>query len=259
MMGVGSLGYGGPPSSSTASSNLSALAPPFFTIDRFNSKPCSNPLVQFPESPYTAPFGHTWPYSTPSAPIPDMYQQSQLEIDSSTRITSVPLPDDYGFRYSMSQPDDPQPITWSTVNPGPKTYDSKVDSFYPPYISSMVNHDSPLVAFSEPTYDLLPSSGLVSADLSSQVDYTQNLHGLEYTTELHGVWDGTLDGKLGKQAELTGSSFFDNTRAGGSSAYMKQMNQGMCFLSEILSFKIILYSLILRQNNFFFIWGTCSF
>ncbi|CAI9086999.1 OLC1v1020950C5 [Oldenlandia corymbosa var. corymbosa] len=231
MMGIGSLGYGGPSSSSSSSSsNLSASAPPF-TVDRFNLKPSgSNSSMQFPEFPaYGSPFGPAWqPYTNPR-PDNTIYPKSELEIDSSTRTTSVPLPDDYGFQYSMSKPNDPasQAFTWSSTSPGPKTFSSTlVDSFYNQYAPPMADHDSsPSLGISEHNYDLLvPSSGLVStADLSSQVDYT---HGLEYGTQLHGVWNRTLDGKMNEPAGISGCSFLDDTPALALSTYEKQMIQG---------------------------------
>ncbi|KAL3524480.1 hypothetical protein ACH5RR_017314 [Cinchona calisaya] len=235
MMGLGSLGCGGPSSSSSSSlsSNLSALAPPF-SVDRFHSKPSSNPLLEFPDlQPYAAPFGQSWQYSNPSAPRPDLYQKSELDIDS-TRITSVPLPNDYGFRYSVSHSNDydPQTTPWSTLNPTTKSsaatfsYDGKVESYYPPYVSSVVNNNAPLVTLSEPSYDMLPSSGLVSANTPSQVDYTQSLSGLEYTPQWHGGWKGLVDAKRGKHAELDVHFSFNSPNAGDSQAYGNLLNQG---------------------------------
>ncbi|KAL3521726.1 hypothetical protein ACH5RR_019875 [Cinchona calisaya] len=243
MMGLGSLGGGGPSSSSlSSSSNLSALAPPF-TVERFNLRPpTSNSPVQFSDSqPYAAsaaPFGHTtWQYLNPSAPTPrpDMYQKSELDIDSNTRITSVPLGNDYLFGYSDPRAsNDPQHnISWSTVNPSPKNssatflYDGKVESYYPPFVSPVVNHDSPLVPLTEPHYDMLPSSGLVSSsNLPSQVDYTLSLSGLEYPPQWHGGWNGLVDAKRGKGAALDGGFSLDNRNAGDAHAHGSQMNQG---------------------------------
>ncbi|CDP16011.1 unnamed protein product [Coffea canephora] len=243
MMGFGYWGDGGPsPSSSSAaasssaSSNLSALAPPF-TVERFSLRPpTSNPSVQLSDSqPYAA--AHvTWQYSNPSAPTcrPHVYQKCDLNLDS-TRTTSVPTGNDYHFGYSVPQSNsDPQTTHWSTVNPCAKSsssatfsYDAKVNSYYSPYVSPVVDHDSPLLALTEPSYDTLPSSGLLSSpNVPSQVDYTQSLSGLEYPPHWHTGWSGLIDAKRGKQAKLDMGFSLDITNAADSHAYGNHMNQG---------------------------------
>lgn len=252
MMGLGYWGGGGGPSpsssssssaaagaaSSSASSNLSASAPPF-TVERFSLRPpSSNSSVQFSDSqPYAAAHA-TWQYSSPYPPAPTsrshVYQQSDLNLDS-TRITSVPIGNDYHFGFSVPQSNsDPQTTHWSTVNPCVKSsssatfsYDAKADSYYPPYVSSVVDHDSPLLALTEPSYNTLPSSGLGSSpNVPSQVDYTQSLSGLEYPPHWHTGWNGLVDAKRGKQAELDFGFPLDITNTGDSRAYGSHMNQG---------------------------------
>ncbi|KAI5657494.1 hypothetical protein M9H77_26287 [Catharanthus roseus] len=227
MMSLGSFGGGGP-SSSPPTSNLSALAPPF-TVDRSNSKPSASPLLQFSESPYATGFSHTWQYANPAASGLDAYQKSELEADS-TNITPMSSANDYHFRYSVSESNNTPSNCWSTLNSTAKTstdpflYDSEVGTYYPPYVSPVADEGTPLVALSDPSYDVLPSSGLVSANASSQVDYTQSLSGLEYTPSWGGICYGLVDTKRGKHAELDGSFIKDKSNASVSVAFTNYLN-----------------------------------
>ncbi|KAL0299765.1 UNVERIFIED_CONTAM: hypothetical protein Sradi_6636300 [Sesamum radiatum] len=93
MAGLGSIGSGAGGNSSASSSNLSALAPPF-TVDRLNTQPNSNPLLHYPDPPYSVePFSHAWQYARPSAPGPEL-------VMDSTGIASMPLSDEYRFSAS---------------------------------------------------------------------------------------------------------------------------------------------------------------
>ncbi|KAL2556313.1 uncharacterized protein Fot_01052 [Forsythia ovata] len=175
MMGLGSMGSGVGGNSSSSTSNLSALAPPF-TVERSNPKLNSNQILHFTDSSYAAaPDGQTWKYPHPSPPRPE----------DSTRIDSLP------FAYS-----NPTPITlpstdWSALSPNAKTsagvfsYAGEVKSYCPSYVSPMVGKDSPAVFDYGPFYDLKPGSG---PDISSQIDYTQSLSGLEYAQRGDDAW-----------------------------------------------------------------------
>ncbi|KAL2540316.1 Uncharacterized protein Adt_01294 [Abeliophyllum distichum] len=193
MMGLGSMGSGVGGNSSSSTSNLSALAPPF-TVERSNPKLNSNPIVHFSDSSYaTAPDGQTWKYPHPSAPRPE------VNIDS-TRIDSLP------FTYSNLTPITLPSTDWSALSPNAKTsagafsYAGEVKPYRSPYVSPMVGKDSPAVFDYGPIYDLKPGSG---PDISSQIDYTQSLSGLEYAQRGDDAW-AFDDGKLAKQIELDG-------------------------------------------------------
>ncbi|KAA8540105.1 hypothetical protein F0562_026797 [Nyssa sinensis] len=246
MMGLGSLGNGG---SSSSSSNLSALAPPF-TVDRSNPRPNSNPLMHFTESPYAVSFNsslHNWQYSHSSDSRPDFFSNPVTEGDY---IQTTCLPSLSDYRYSGSQ-SIPSPSThWPPLSPGVKnaTGDfsflqysadvatSLVDSkpYYSPYVTPVVDDGTPLVAFNEPSNDLLCSSHVVPLEESSQVDYTQSLSGLEYTPQWGGIWSGLVDGEQGKQTEPNSSLCSKEMNVAGPYAYQNYMKQGAC-VAEILS------------------------
>ncbi|CAI9767760.1 unnamed protein product [Fraxinus pennsylvanica] len=196
-------GVGGNSSSST--SNLSALAPPF-TVERSNPKFSSIPILCFSDSSYaTAPNSQTWQYPHPSAPGPE------LNIDSK-------IMDHFPFAHSSPTPISPPSIDWSVPISPPSTnwsalssnaktstdvfsYAGEVKPYYSPYVSTMVGKDNPSVVEYEPFYDPRPTSG---PDLSSQVDYVQSLSGLEYAPQWHDAW-AFDDGKQAKRVELDGS------------------------------------------------------
>ncbi|CAI9774216.1 unnamed protein product [Fraxinus pennsylvanica] len=202
MMGLGSLGSGVRGNSSSSTSNLSALAPPF-TVERSNPKLNSIPNLHFSDSSYaTARDGQTWQYPLPSAPGPE------LNIDS-TIVTSFP------FAYSSPGPISPPstdwsaPIStpganWSALSTNAKTsadvlsYAGEVKPYYSPYVSPIVGKDSPSVVDYGPFYDPRATSG---PDLSPQVDYIQALSGLEYASQWDDAW-AFDDGKQAKQVEL---------------------------------------------------------
>ncbi|XP_022890425.1 uncharacterized protein LOC111405663 [Olea europaea var. sylvestris] len=205
MMGLGSLGSGVGGNSSSSTSNLSALAPPF-TVERSNPKLNSIPTLHFSDSSYaTAPDGQTWQYPLPSAPGPE------LNIDS-TIVTSFPFT--YSSRGPISPPStdwsvpvSPPGSHWSALSTNAKTspdafsYAGEVKPYYSSYVSPIVGKASPSFVDYGPFYDLRPTAG---PDLSPQVDYTQTLSGLEYTPQWDDAW-AFEDEKQAKQVELDGS------------------------------------------------------
>ncbi|XP_059628920.1 uncharacterized protein LOC132271534 isoform X2 [Cornus florida] len=236
MMGLGSLGNGG---STSSSSNLSALAPPF-TVDRSNPKPMSNPLVNFTEPPYAVPFNSSsqyWSNSYSSASRPDFFSNVNPEVDS-IRTTCVASVTSFGF--SGSQSINSPSANWSPLNPSAKdaidvSYlrysgdipTSLVESkpFYPPYVSPVVDHDTPLLALNEPSFDLLPMSHVVPSDVPSQVDYTRSLSGLEYTPHWGGIWNGLANEEHGKRVELERNFCSEEMNIAGSYVYSNYMEQ----------------------------------
>ncbi|KAL4575705.1 hypothetical protein LXL04_011789 [Taraxacum kok-saghyz] len=235
MMG---LGYLGSSSASSASSNLSPLAPPF-TVDRSShNKPVlnSNSLSHLNDPSYGVPFTSSWPYSHASGAS----ARHNILADS-PRTTTLPS-NDSGYMI-------PEPVNlpgtgnwsglnsngkhgleqisphWSAAYPSSKrvtdsfSYNlSEAKPFYPPYASSLRNDDIPLVTSSEPGYDLLSASGLAHGDETSQVDYTRSLSGLEYNPQQDSVWSGKQVKKL-----ETDDSFFSEE---ANLAYNNYLNQG---------------------------------
>lgn len=230
-MGFGSFGGGGS-SPSPSSSNLSASAPPF-TVDRSNSKPGTASLLQFPESSYATSFGHTWQFANPPVSGPVVYKKSELETDS-TIITPATSANDYHFRYCPSPADNKQSNHWSTLSPCSETaidaflFDPKVETYYPRYVSPVVDDGTPLVALNDPSYDVLPPSDLVSSNASAPVDYTQSLSDLEYNRNWGGggACYGVVDAKRGKHAKLDGSFVSEKSNATDAVAYTSYLNQG---------------------------------
>ncbi|KAL0321632.1 UNVERIFIED_CONTAM: hypothetical protein Scaly_2459600 [Sesamum calycinum] len=218
MAGLGSVGSGAGGNSSSSSSNLSALAPPF-TVDRLNTQPNSNPLLHYPDPPYSVePFSHAWQYARPSAPGPEL-------VMDSTGIASMPLSDEYRFSAS------PTSTHWSAISPGTRTpvsafaYGSEVKPYYSsPYGPSLVGEESLLVKDEGSHYNSVPTSGL---SVTSQLDYTQSLFDLEYGHQwVDGL--GFDDGKRAKRVELDGSFSSEKANVGGSYSYNNQLNQGGC-------------------------------
>ncbi|CAA0838428.1 Unknown protein [Striga hermonthica] len=183
MMGFSRMGSGAGANSSSSTSNLSALAPPF-TVDRSNPKPNSNPNLPYHDSPYTAePYSHGWEYSIPSAPI----------VLESTGMPSVPLPDDH--RFSAATTVSPTITHWSTFRPVDKASTSSfascgdVKPYYSPYVPRMVGEESPLVEVDVSCYSKGPTS---------QIHYTRGVWDVDYEAE----WAGNLglnDGGLGTE------------------------------------------------------------
>ncbi|KAL0317915.1 UNVERIFIED_CONTAM: hypothetical protein Sangu_2205800 [Sesamum angustifolium] len=218
MAGLGSIGSGAGGNSSSSSSNLSALAPPF-TVDRLNTQPNSNPLLHYPDPPYSVePFSHAWQYARPSAPGPEL-------VMDSTGIASMPLSDEYRFSAS------PTSTHWSAISPGTRApvsafaYGSEVKPYYSsPYGPSLVGEESLLVKDEGSHYNSVPTSGL---SVTSQLDYTQSLFDLEYGHQwVDGL--GFDDGKRAKRVELDGSFSSEKANVGGSYSYNNQLNQGGC-------------------------------
>ncbi|KAA8533520.1 hypothetical protein F0562_031046 [Nyssa sinensis] len=235
-MGLGSLGNGG---SSSSSSNLSASAPPF-SVDRSNPKP---PLFHLTES-FSSSF-HNWQYSHSSASTPDFFGNPVTEVDS-IRTTYLPSMNDH--LYSGSQSISSPSTHWPPLNPTVKNETNAfsylqysggiptnhVDSkpYYPSYVPP-VDDDTPLVSLNEPSYDLLSSSLVVPLDGSSQVDYTESLSGLEYTTQWGGFWNGLADREQGKRLELDRSFCSEEMDVAGSYAYKDYMKQGACIAQSL--------------------------
>ncbi|KAJ8554224.1 hypothetical protein K7X08_024902 [Anisodus acutangulus] len=201
MMGLGSLGNGG---SSSSFSNLSPLAPPF-TVDRSNSKPGST---------YTGsvPFGQqSWqPYPDPSTTGYNFFPKHEIVTDS---MPTTCMPE-------FTPTDSVKPSSndlWSTSNPTANVSTETYSGYYAPYVPSIVTNDSPSAAFNGGSFDVVPNSGNISVNVSSQVDYTQSLSGLEYPVSHWSVWTKVGDGK---QDERKG------VNAGVSFGYMNCMSQG---------------------------------
>ncbi|KAK6155473.1 hypothetical protein DH2020_009721 [Rehmannia glutinosa] len=219
MMGFGPMGSGTGGNSSSSTSNLSALAPPF-TVDRLNPKPNSSPSLHYSDPPYTAePFSHGWQFTSPSAPIPE-------SVFESTGITSVPLSDDY--RYSASATISPTSAHWSALSSVTKAsssafaYGGEVKPYYSPYVPPLVGEDSLLVGDEGSHYNVGPTSG---PSVKSQTDYAPDLFDVDYENR----WVGSLgfdDGKRAKRGELDGSFSFEKANLGGSHGYKSQLNRG---------------------------------
>ncbi|PSS04510.1 Secreted beta-glucosidase adg3 precursor [Actinidia chinensis var. chinensis] len=238
MMGLGSFANGG---SSSSSSNLSALAPPF-TVDRFNPKPNSNPLANFTEPPYAVPFHSSfpnWQYSHPSASRPDLFYNIESEFDS-IRTTGLPTANDYGYlgSHSVSSSNAPMPSLSPNVSTAADRftflqYSSAIPNncvepkeYYPP-LSPVVDDAIPLVTLNEPSYDLLSPSHVGPLCGTSQVDYTRSLSGLEYTPPWSGIWNRLADEEQGKRVGRDGNFCLEGKSDAGSYV-QKYMKQGAC-------------------------------
>ncbi|KAL6509212.1 hypothetical protein OROGR_022522 [Orobanche gracilis] len=218
MMSLGPMGSGAGGNSSSSTSNLSALAPPF-TVDRLNPKPNSNPSLHYSDPLYMAePYSQGWSYASPSAPIPKLAFES-------TGITNVPSSEDYR---TISPPTSTH---WSSLNSGTKASasafaygGSEVKHYYSPYVPPLVGgEDSLLVKDGESHYDVGPVLG---PSLKSQIDYTLNLWDVNYGAP----WVDNMgfdDGKLSKREEVDGSSF-EKVKLGGSGphSYGNQLSEG---------------------------------
>lgn len=223
MMGLGSLGNGG---SSSSFSNLSPLAPPF-TVDRSNSKPNSNQLLNFSDSSYTGtvPFGQSWQYADPSAAGYNFFPKHEIVTDS-VPTTCMPLPPEFSPSDSVK----PSSNLWSTSNPtanaSTDAYSFGHEGYYGPYVPSIVNNDHPSAAFNEPSLDVLPNSGNIPVNASSQVDYTQSLSGLEYPVSHWSFFSKVADGKQDERKGVDGSFSLGKVNADASFGYRNCMSQG---------------------------------
>ncbi|KAL7003754.1 hypothetical protein U1Q18_004900 [Sarracenia purpurea var. burkii] len=237
-----SLGYLTNGSSSSSSSSLSALAPPF-TVDRSN-KPNSNPRVHITGSPYAVPFHYpfnNWQYSHSSSSRPDLFSNLDLELGS-IPTTGLPSISDYGYSSShpVSSLSSHMPPLDPNANAGTDAFtflqfssctpsvcvESK--PYCPPLVSPVVDDAISLVALNEHSYDLLSNSCVTALGETSQVDYTRSLSGLEYTPPWGSFWYGLADGELGKQGEVDGSFYSEDTNDDGSYVYEKYMKQEAC-------------------------------
>ncbi|KAL3653744.1 hypothetical protein CASFOL_003425 [Castilleja foliolosa] len=169
MMGLGPVGSGVGGNSSSSTSNLSALAPPF-TVDRLNPKPNLNHNMHYPDSPYSAePYSRGWQYPTPSAPISEL-------VFESTGIDNVPVSDDYLYS-PLSTISPASSIHWPTANKAQTSafaYGGEVKPYYSSYVPPLVGEDSLLAEDEGTRYNVGPTAGKPQADYSSSlfdVDY----------------------------------------------------------------------------------------
>ncbi|XP_052185309.1 uncharacterized protein LOC127796864 isoform X2 [Diospyros lotus] len=214
MMSLGSLGNGGPPSST---SNLSASAPPF-TVGRSCSNPNSSPLVHFTEPPYAVPFlpsFHNWQhYSQSSSSGPDLYSNLDSEVDS-IRTTSLPLCNDYQYVGGSHSASSVNPKLGTHMPPLNTNSDAATDAFtflhyssgmpsnaveskpyYPPLVSPVVGDNIPLVTVNKTGYNLPSTSCAAPLDVTYPVDYAQSLSGWG------SFWSRLADEELAKWVEL---------------------------------------------------------
>lgn len=223
MIGFGTLGNGAGGNSS-ATSNLSALAPPF-TVDRLNPRPNSNPFSHYSDSPYAAESfnPHPWQYARPSAPLPEI-------ANDSPGINSGPMSDDY--RFSAPTSVSPSSTQWSVLNSGTQTtssafaYGGEVKPYYSPYVPPLVEEDSLLIEDEGSRYTAVPTSGLSA---TSQHDYTRSFFDLEYGPQSAECW-GLDDWKRVKRSDIDGSFSSEKANAGGSRSFVNQLYQGMHFI-----------------------------
>lgn len=274
MLGLGTFGNGNG-GSSTSSSNLSALAEPF-TVDRPVPKPPSNPLVNFAESNYVAPFNsslHNWVHPQSSCSRTDYFSNPNSVVDSVQ-------PSSNAYRYSVSQP-----VNSPVINLPPLTHvvsgvahlpslspvsSAGTDVFslgqcsdhnktslveanpyhQTPYVTPSIEDNSPLVVFNEPSYDLLTTSHAGHMNGSTSLDdYTGSISGLEYPTPWSGFWSGLADDEQGKQVELNGSLCSKESNFAGSSIYRSYANQGKSSSLLVYAFCSIIYSLTYTKKK----------
>lgn len=236
MMGLGSFGNGG---SSSSFSNLSPLAPPF-TVDRSNSKPSPTQLLNFSDSSYTGsvPFGQSWQYA-PADPSPTGYNFFPSATDSVPTTCNMSLSPEFSPSDSVK----PSSNVWSTSNPtvnaSTDTYAFGHEGYYAPYVPSIVSNEHPSSAFSEPSLDVLPNSGNIPVNASTQVDYTQSLSGLEYPH--WSFFSKVADGKQDERNGIGGSYSLGMVNAGASFGYRNCMSQGnfLLFFSVLLQIACI--------------------
>lgn len=221
MVGFGYVGNGG--FSSSSSSNLSPLAPPF-TVDRSNFKANVNSFSNFTETsqPWGVPFSsslHNWPYTHSSPPGTECISYCGSENDS-LRTTSVPSANDYS--YLGSELTNPPSVHWAPPNPNtrdrasnPFSYGGATKQYYAPYVSQAIDDNV---------------SGLVPMVGSSQVGYIQGLSNLEFPPSWDGYWNGLSEGERGKRTDSDGSFHLEGTDLPGSHAYQDYLKQGMAFL-----------------------------
>ncbi|XAR71569.1 hypothetical protein NMG60_11017908 [Bertholletia excelsa] len=237
MTGFGILGTGG---SLSPSSNLSPLAPPF-TVDRSSPRPNSSSAMHFTEPPYAVPFPSSfpsWPYSPSSSSRPDFYGNPDSS-DDSIRTTHLFAPNDYQFlgSHSVSSPGTIMHQLDINVSASSSTSNvlqyelprSHVEAkpYYPQFVSTVVDEDTPLVALNESKHDSLSSSPAAPFDGSSKFDYVQNLSGLEYTSpQWCSFWNKLADGKHGERGEVDGNFLTEASDDTGSYIYKNHGKEG---------------------------------
>lgn len=229
MMGFGAYGNGGSYSTSS-SSNLSPLAPPF-TVDRSVPKPVSSPLVDLTEPPYAAPLNsssHNWVPNLSPSQVPNF-------------LTNLPCVDGYKFERprtiesSNTHLSPLNTVASSAANAfslGPCS-DSvgtgfvEAKPYYPSYLSPAMHNDSPIVIPDQTTYDWSSTSNVATLDGSFHNDYTQRPSGSKYSSQWGGLWNGFNDWDQGKLQEVDGSACSKETDVPVSSMYKNYMNQGI--------------------------------
>ena len=232
MMGYGSYGHG---VSSSSSSNLSALAPPF-TVDRSVSKPILNPLVDLSDSPYGVSLNsslHNW--------LPSHYPNSRTGFFSDQSSEFDPLPSSDGFRYPgfedikspntqfpPGNPIAPAPadaFLYGQCSDGVERSLLEANTYYPTYVPPATQDPSPSVDPDGTSYDWFSSSHVPALDGSSHNDYAQSSS--DYTALWGESWSRFGDWEHGKQVELDGSFCSKVSSVAGSSIYKNYMNQGI--------------------------------
>ncbi|XP_050387818.1 uncharacterized protein LOC126804090 isoform X2 [Argentina anserina] len=240
MMGFGTYGCGGPYLSSSSSSSLSALAPPF-TVERPVHDPCMSqmvdsftPLVEVTEPPYATPPNaslHNW--------LPPHSPSSGSDLFANPPPAFGPVPSSNAYRYAGLPTADsfstnlPPMNTVSTPLSNACTYDQGLDvvatslveakPYYPSYLSPALRGDSPMVAPDQPSYDWLSTTQFAPSDGSSQKEYTQRPSS-KYTAHWGGSWNGPAEWEQGKQGQFDGSFGPKETDA-SSLPYKNYLNQ----------------------------------
>ncbi|GAB4826069.1 hypothetical protein Ancab_008941 [Ancistrocladus abbreviatus] len=231
MMALGSCRAGG---SSSSSSNLSALAPPF-TVDKPFPKPNSSPR-NLTEALYADRFdtsSNIW--HQPLSP------HSEPNLVESEPLTASCVPSSTVYGYPDSQLNN-LTSTFPGLNLTPKTafspfsyggYSSGIATsfvdpkpYYTPYVSPPRHDDSGSVGKDGASYDLLSNSGAAQPMVPSQVDYTENVAGLEHATSWNRFCNGTINGKDGKWMEIGGTFGPKDYKSFGASpckSYTKQV------------------------------------
>ncbi|KAM2281965.1 hypothetical protein ACFX1S_042489 [Malus domestica] len=231
MAGFVPYGNGGfYPYSSSPSSSLSALAPPF-TVDRFVPKPMSSPLDVI-ETPYVAPMNsslHSWLPSHPTT------TGSNFFANPSPDFNSIPSSNAYGYAglqtVEPSNTNLPPLNTITTASSSAFKYDQSFDPaatsfveakpYYPSYLSSTIPSVPPTVVPNQPSYDWLSTTHFAPLDSTSHKDYGQNPSDPKYTPQWGGLWEW----EQGKQGDFSGNFCSKKTDVSSSSLYKNYMKQ----------------------------------
>lgn len=188
MMGFGS--YGGNGGSSSLSSNLSALAPPF-TVERPITKPNTSPLVDLVEPKFDAPQNWVNPSRTDyfsdldSVPFAKPYRYTSPKTFTQPQTAAGPSLDTFvsasndAFSYSQN-PD------------GFKNEFVEAEPYYPSYFSPSVQH---------------PAPKLVATFIGPSTD--PKLSGSENKTQWGGLWEDFPDWRHSKKVDV-GRNFYSN-------------------------------------------------